>query len=91
MDVLLAKSRVSAQDEAISVAEHCVEVADCAAAIVEAVGSRLAAFFGLDEADEAQLASLLRVAALIHDLGKGGSFLPSPDARRRTPAASVLA
>ncbi|WP_420448540.1 CRISPR-associated helicase Cas3' [Candidatus Palauibacter sp.] len=73
LDVLLAKSRVSAQDEAISVAEHCLEVADCAAAIIEAIGSELAAFFGLDDKDEAQLAPLLRVAALIHDLGKAGA------------------
>lgn len=72
---LLAKSRVSSQGEAITVADHCVEVADCAAAIVEASGSRLAAFFGLDDADEQRLESLVRMAALLHDLGKaGGSF-----------------
>ena len=74
-EVLLAKSGTSAQVEAVTVTDHCFEVADCAAAIVEATGSRLAAFFGLDDADEARLEPLLRMAALIHDLGKaGGSF-----------------
>ena len=74
-EVLLAKSSASAQGEAITVADHCVEVADCAAAIVEATGSGLAAFFGLDDANEARLGPLLRIAALMHDLGKaGGSF-----------------
>ena len=54
---------------------HCVEVADCAEAIVDATGSQLAVFFGLDDTDEARLGSLLRIAALIHDVGKaGGSF-----------------
>ena len=74
-DVLLAKSGASEQGGAVTVADHCVEVADCAAAIVEATGSEFAAFFGLDVADEARLGSLLRVAALLHDVGKaGGSF-----------------
>ena len=61
--------------EGVTVTDHCVEVADCAGAIVEVTGARLAAFFGLDDADEARLGSLLRMAALLHDLGKaGGSF-----------------
>jgi len=75
--VLLAKSRVSAQGEAITVADHCVEAAECAAAIVQAAGSRLAAFFGLDDADEERLESLLRIAALVHDLGKAGASFQS--------------
>ena len=54
-------------------AGHCAETADCATAIVEAAGSSLAAFFGLDDADEARLEPLLRMAALIHDLGKAGA------------------
>ena len=58
--------------EGVTVTDHCVEVADCAGAIVEVTGARLAAFFGLDDADEARLGSLLRMAALLHDLGKAG-------------------
>ena len=73
--VLLAKSRPTVSGEAVTITDHCVEVADCAEAIVDATGSQLAVFFGLDDTDEARLGSLLRIAALIHDVGKaGGSF-----------------
>ena len=74
-DVLLAKSRASAAGDVVTVTQHSIDVADCATSIVEAAGSRLAAFFGLDDQDESGLKSLLPVAALIHDLGKaGGAF-----------------
>ncbi len=69
---VLAKS-VLGQGEPVTVADHCVEVAESAAAIVEAVGPSLAEFFGLAAEDEARLGLLLAVAALIHDLGKAGS------------------
>ena len=73
--VLLAKPGPTVSGEAVTVTDHCVEVADCAGAIVEVTGARIAAFFGLDDADEARLGPLLRMAALMHDLGKaGGSF-----------------
>ena len=73
--VLLAKSGPTVSGEGVTVTDHCVEVADCAGAIVEVTGARLAAFFGLDDTDEARLGSLLRMAALMHDVGKaGGSF-----------------
>ena len=87
-EALLAKSSGSAGGETVGIGDHCIEVADCAAAIVEATGSSLAAFFGLDKADEARLGMLLPVAALIHDIGKAGAsfqFQMHQGTRQRHP------